>query len=225
MSSNPSLLAFKYLFDGEFYLRTYPDLPRAGIRTQAQAVAHWLTYGQIEKRKCGLEGVEIGGAAHNMFFLDTINVDYCTSMETVHKKEEFLACGRKLAVDVAAQGESLPFKDKSFDFILSSHVIEHFFDPIAALREWKRVARKYLFIIVPHKDRTPDRVKPLTSLSELIDRHDGRAPRDFTEGHHYSVWDTQRFLELCRYCGLTIAEWRDTDDKVGNGFAVVISCT
>ena len=222
MPANPSMLAFAYLFDWQYYLAAYPDLGQAGICTQAQALAHWFAYGRFEKRSYGLRGVEIGGSAHNEFYLNTLNVDYSASMETIHKYEERRICGQALRVDLAARGEALPFADKSFDFVITSHVIEHFFDPIGALLEWKRVARKYIFVIAPHRERTPDRVRALTPLSELVDRHSGTIPYERTEGHHFSVWDAPSFLALCSHCGLRVVRCQDPDDKVGNGFTVVI---
>lgn len=178
----------------------------------------------------GLKGIEIGGSVHNPFGLDTINVDYTDSMETVYKKMEQemldadpITPGRPLAVDVVAEGDRLPFADKSYDFVISSHVIEHFFDPIAALKEWERVARKYIFLIVPHKMRTFDIDREITETSELWARHNGEiekptsVPKD-----HYSVWDTQAFLDFMKDLGYNVVEFQDIDDKVGNGFAVVI---
>lgn len=59
--------------------------------------------------------------------------------------------------------------------MLSSHVLEHFFDPIKTIQEWLRCVRPggYVFFIVPHKDRTYDRQRPVTPLTELQDRHQG----------------------------------------------------
>lgn len=42
---------------------------------------------------------------------------------------------------VLAYGERLPFKDKVFDFVIASHVLEHSTDPRAFLQELQRVAR------------------------------------------------------------------------------------
>lgn len=71
--------------------------------------------------------------------------------------EEVKICGEALPVDIVAPGDALPLPDKSVDFVLSSHVIEHFFDPIKTLKEWERVATKYIFIIFPNKERTFDK--------------------------------------------------------------------
>jgi SAM-dependent methyltransferase len=169
----------------------------------------------------GLQGVEIGGAAHNDFHLDTLNVDRYPTADTVFKREELRVCGRAMPVDVVAPGDELPFDDDAFDFVLASHVIEHFCDPIRALAEWRRVARRYLFLVVPHRDRTFDRDRPLTQLAELVDRHARGLRSD--EDRHWSVWTLQTFEELCEHVGLEVLDRLDPDDKTGNGFMVVLA--
>lgn len=168
----------------------------------------------------GLKGIEIGGGAHNAFHLDTINVDKYEGMSRF-KEEEVKACGSFMPVDVVSEGDDLPFEDKSYDFVISSHVIEHFPDPIKAIKEWHRVARKYIFMIVPHRDRTFDRNRELTPLQEFIDRHGGKIPLPEGDDHH-SVWNLQSFLEMCNYFGFKVYTTEDPDTKVGNGFTVVL---
>lgn len=45
----------------------------------------------------------------------------------------------------------LPFSDKSFDAVLCSEVLEHLDDTDRAVRELKRVARRYVLITVPRE--------------------------------------------------------------------------
>lgn len=175
----------------------------------------------------GLEGLEIGGSAHNAFGLNTRNVDYTDALDTVFKQHEIELCGEAMPVDIVAPGDHLPLPDKSVDFVISSHVIEHFFDPIAALKEWARVARRWLYIIVPQRDALPsDRELPITPLEELIDRHEGRAicpydPEWLAPGH-YTRWTPQTFVTMCEHFGFVVEGVQYPDDKVGNGFAVII---
>lgn len=166
----------------------------------------------------GLKGVEIGGSTQNAFGLDTVNVDYT---RTSHASKRGIEAGHKpMSVDYLTQGDSLPFLDKSYDFIISSHVIEHFYDPIKALLEWKRIATKYIFIICPDKERIFDKDKQTTTLAELIVRHESA---DLKKMHgHQSYWTMEAFLELCNYLKLKVLEFRNPDDKVGNGFMVLI---
>ena len=167
----------------------------------------------------GLKGIEIGGSAHNPFGLDTLNVDI-TDEFTMFKQEEQKLCGEMLKVDVVAAGDNLPFEDNSFDFVISSHVIEHFYNPIAALKEWERVAKKYIFIIVPHRERTFDKGKPLTTIADVV--YNLENPIENPEYKHWTVWELSNFLELTSYLNLNVIKTQDPDDKVGNGFTIVI---
>lgn len=174
----------------------------------------------------GKKGLEVGGALHNAFGLDTVNVDLYPQLDTVYKNAERDLSSTKevMPVDICAPGDKIPVPDKSFDFVISSHVIEHFFDPIAALKEWARIARKYIFIIVPQPDADPsDRNKLITPIDTLFARHRGEIPDPGTDEHH-TRWTCETFLEMCAALGFYVnpAHVEDPDQKVGNGFAVVI---
>jgi SAM-dependent methyltransferase len=171
----------------------------------------------------GLKGVEIGAASHNSFYLDAINVDRYADDETKYKRLERKLSGRTAKVDVVANGDDLPFRADSHDFVFASHVIEHFPDPINALSEWVRVARRYVVVVVPHRDRTEDAGRPLTSVEELVRRR--RESFTSQDDVHWSVWTCESFLEMCAAIGLRVLDRQDPDDKVGNGFTVVIDAT
>ena len=176
-----------------------------------------------DKYLMNLKGVEIGGSCHNAFGLDTINVDYTDEMTTRFKEYEIEHCnGIPMPVDVVANGDNLPFKDEEYDFVINSHVIEHFYDPIKAINEWLRVIKKggYVFLIVPHKERTFDKPRPLTTLDEIIERRNKTIAVDLHS--HHSVWNTEKFLELCKHFNYDVVDFQDVDDKVGNGFTIVI---
>ena len=204
------------------------------MKFQESALAHQLLD--------NLTGIEIGGAAHNSFNLPRCaNVDYTDDMETVFKQGEFKLCGEKLPVDYVAEGDHLPFPDESFDYVISSHVLEHFFDPIKAVKEWLRVIKHggYVFMIVPRKDALETETRPCTMLKDLLDRHEGRLhPNDVVMegGHqvssvtglplcergHWSVWNLEDFLPVCEHFGWRVVHSAERDDKVHNGWTVVI---
>lgn len=213
-----------------------------------------------------LHGVEIGASTQNSFFLKrSVNVDFSDEQGGLWQDKN---C-EPATVNIVAFGDDLPFKDNTLDYVLSSHVIEHFFDPVKALREWHRVIKPggYIFIIAPHKDRTFDKPREVTPVAELLDRSRGRIrisdyvravdaaaadkagkekfgptyevppqmllPRgrqpesgwtryEEDDHHHWSVWRTDDFVELVKALRFNIVETQDTDDKVGNGFTVVI---
>lgn len=172
----------------------------------------------------GKRGIEIGGSSHNAFGLNTLNVDYTDDSTTVFKQEEKVKFGQPLKVDIVSEGDDLPFKDNVWDFVISSHVIEHFYDPVKTVEEWLRVVKPggYVYIIAPHKERTFDKDRPRTTLAEIIQNHDFPNPPVPDLHGHYSVWITEDFVEICNHYGWPIVAIQDVDDKVGNGFAVVI---
>jgi SAM-dependent methyltransferase len=171
----------------------------------------------------GLKGIEIGASAHNRYWLDAINVDRWGEDDTIYKREERRLAVRAAKVDVVARGDELPFDDDSHDFVFSSHVIEHFPDPIRALLEWQRVARRYVVVVAPHKERTFDSDRQLTSVEELVERH--RTGFQTDEDAHWSVWTCESFVDMCELLGFGVIDHRDPDDKVGNGFVVVLDAS
>jgi len=73
--------------------------------------------------------------------------------------------------------------DETYDFILSSHCLEHIADPLSALQEWRRVVKLdgYLLIIVPNSARTFDHKRPVTKLQHLLDdQREGIGENDLT---------------------------------------------
>ena len=62
-------------------------------------------------------------------------------------------------------------QDKTYDFVMSSHVIEHIANPIRALKEWHRVVRPggAGIFVVPHLNFTFDHHRPLTTLQHMLD--------------------------------------------------------
>lgn len=70
-----------------------------------------------------------------------------------------------------------------YDFILSSHVIEHIANPLHALSEWMRVLKEegIFVLVVPHKDGTFDHKRPVTTLKHLVeDFEKGTTEKDLT---------------------------------------------
>jgi SAM-dependent methyltransferase len=183
----------------------------------------------------GLKGIEMGASAHNPFGLDTLNVDWTDSLDTSWKKEEMEHCGETARVDVIADGCKLPFETGQWDFVVSSHCLEHNWDTLGALKEWLRVVKPggLVFTIFPHPERTFDKGRLRTKLQDLIYRHEGRyLPPDMVglvpTVHtwvlfHHTVWHLEDALEAVKYIGgCEVVATQEADDKVGNGFTFVI---
>jgi uncharacterized protein YbaR (Trm112 family) len=66
--------------------------------------------------------------------------------ENTQRQRMAIRCDRPLVV---ADGQKLPFADRTFDFVICSQILEHMPDPIKFAQEVSRVSKAGL-IIVPH---------------------------------------------------------------------------
>ena len=73
---------------------------------------------------------------------------------------------RKIRNFTNGDGTSLPYRDKSFDIVVARHVLEHIPEPLKALREWKRVARNRVIVMVPNNPTTEDHETHLYAWSQ-----------------------------------------------------------
>ena len=138
----------------------------------------------------GLEGLEIGPAAHNPFGLKTRNVGLAADRDDFDyeffKQSQLEMCGSFAAIDISADAANIPVPDDSTDFVLHSHVWEHLPNPLIALDEWVRITRSggHLFVIVPKRDAAAsDKDRPVTSLPSLVQLYETEATRrNFSAG-------------------------------------------
>ena len=72
--------------------------------------------------------------------------------------------------------------DDAYDFVLSSHVVEHTANPVLAMSEWKRVLKEQgtLVLIAPHLEGTFDRNRPVTTLAHMIEDFEQKTPETDT---------------------------------------------
>ncbi len=61
--------------------------------------------------------------------------------------------------------------DGKYDFVLSSHNLEHIANPVKALREWQRVVRPggHLLLVLPYYRWTFDRARTPTALEHMLE--------------------------------------------------------
>jgi SAM-dependent methyltransferase len=75
------------------------------------------------------------------------------------------------AVHVVEGGSLDGVADAAYDGVISSHVVEHFANPLGALRAWERVTRPggALLLVAPHMAGTFDHRRPVTTLEHMIE--------------------------------------------------------
>jgi SAM-dependent methyltransferase len=135
-------------------------------------------------------GIEIGGPSAHLFgaggilpfyptvaSLDNVNFSSKTQWEkslqegNTYVFDPSRPPGRQYILEMAALVDIPP---ASYDFLLSSHTLEHTANPILALHEWLRVLTNdgVMVLVFPHKEGTFDWQRPTTTLGHLQDDFD-----------------------------------------------------
>lgn len=136
---------------------------------------------QAVNHYCKGFGIEIGpGSAPYTASKRTIYVD---KFDT-----RFGGSKRRILTDVIADGARLPFANAHFDYLFSSHMLEHAPNTIAVLQEWMRIVKPggILGLRLPHGDRTFDQGRPKTS----VEHHamDFRNNTGYEDTTHFEEW-------------------------------------
>lgn len=171
--------------------KIYEKLKADGVRGLLGAIFHRLFprrlayFSNCKKFLEGKSGLEIGGPSHIFggrgiipVYSIASHIDNCTfSHQTVWEGEisegnTFLFDKRKKpGKQYIVEASNLErIESDRYDFVISSHVLEHVANPLLALTEWIRILKEdgILILVVPHKDGTFDHLRPVTSLEHLI---------------------------------------------------------
>lgn len=158
-----------------FLARLYGDL-------QASRQKRLETFGLYLSCVRNRSGIEIGGPSpifrsrRDLPIYDQVgsldNCDFSNSTvwakhEAIYQFSNRVAVGKTYFCD----GSSMtPIPDGTYDFVLSSHNLEHFANPVKALKEWQRVLRHggALILILPHYKKTFDHRRTPTSVDHMF---------------------------------------------------------
>jgi SAM-dependent methyltransferase len=131
----------------------------------------------------GKKGLEIGGPStafqrwfkplpiyHRLESLDNCDFSSITTWTTHADTYRFSPRkppGKNIFVDAS---DLSCIADHSYDFVLSSHNLEHFANPVKALYEWKRVTRPGggLILLLPNYRRTFDHRRSPTAVDHMF---------------------------------------------------------
>ena len=124
----------------------------------------------------GKYGLEIGGPTpffNKGSFLPIYAIDQKIDICNLKKTSENV----KYVCDATDLGQ---IKDNTYDFVLSSHTLEHLADPLTALSQWLRVLKQggAIILVIPDKNRTFDHLRPTTPLEHLIKDNKNRTGKD-----------------------------------------------
>jgi SAM-dependent methyltransferase len=178
----------------------------------------------------GKRGLEIGGPSavfrsrqpidlyDHLGTLD--NCDFARSTVWAEQQDAYVFAKGKLAgCSIFCDGSALePVADGTYDFILSSHNLEHFANPVKALMEWKRVLGPSgaLILVLPYYKNTFDhRREPtnvdhifsdyehgvgeddLTHLPEILEKHDLSKDPGVTDVESFRIRSLKNIENRC----------------------------
>lgn len=120
-------------------------------------------------------GVEIGGPSKtginiykNVSNIDNVVFSNSTIWAKLNNEYRFKenVCGKVIINDAV---DIKDIKDKSYDFLFSSHCLEHIANPIKALNEWKRITidGAYIILILPEKSACFDHRREISKFEVL----------------------------------------------------------
>lgn len=120
-------------------------------------------------------GIEIGGLGRPLRVPPHAQVKYVDrkSGENLLASYAVNMKARKIKIvepDIVADGETLDgIGDRTQDFVIANHVIEHFQNPIRFFKNVHRVLRDdgILFLAIPDKERTFDHARSVTPFTHL----------------------------------------------------------
>ena len=123
------------------------------------------------------QGIEIGALNKPLRVPIGTRVSYVDRMpaEELHRLYPDIPVRTLVPVDIVDDGERLPtVGDRTQDFVIANHFLEHCENPIGTVGNLLRVLRPggILFAAIPDKRFTFDRDRPVTSLSHLIEDHE-----------------------------------------------------
>lgn len=167
---------------------------------------NWYRFGiykaYLSKKYLRGSGLEIGAmidplrvfnGAHVLYVdrktVDELRSDYAFRSDFPEIENRFVD------VDIVADGERLEMiRDNSMDFVIAKHVLEHYEDPIMAIKTAFRVLRPggVLFLAVPDKRYTFDQNRSVTSLEHLIRDH-CVGPMVSREDHFRDAFDKSNY--------------------------------
>jgi predicted SAM-dependent methyltransferase len=130
----------------------------------------------------GRVGVEIGGPSaifrnwYNLpIYNDIASLDNCDFSQTTtwaaHAKTYTFSKRKSPGQVYFCEASDMQcVSENRYDFLLSSHNLEHLANPVKGLREWQRIVKPdgYFVVVLPHYARTFDRRRALTPVSHML---------------------------------------------------------
>jgi SAM-dependent methyltransferase len=131
-------------------------------------------------------GLEIGGPSNeyqcvyqNVKSLD--NVVFSINTVWANHTNEFTYNGKNLGSVIISDAVNISLvKNEVYDFVFSSHSLEHIANPLKAIGEWLRIIKNngHIIIIVPEKSACFDHKRNYSKFSTLLTQYEKNVGED-----------------------------------------------
>ncbi|MEP6683080.1 MAG: methyltransferase domain-containing protein [Parafilimonas sp.] len=165
-------------------------------------------------------GIEIGGPSSIFSIkspmpiylyakkIDGVNFSNQTVWEgQINEGESYKYYSSKKGFQYISEANDLSKIEKEkYDFILSSHCLEHTANPIRTLKEWNRVLKKngYFVLVLPDKNFTFDVNRPYTTFEHLKQDYE----------NHANERDETHFEEVIRFHNIALDNGTSTTEEL-----------
>jgi SAM-dependent methyltransferase len=156
LRANARNVFFKYLFHSRLSIirRLAREFARRRL-LKLHAMEKVLPYYDAERREasryCEGKGIDVGCGSKKTV-PSAIGVDLTPVGERGSAGSQLLEISK---ADITASGDDLPmFKEGELDYVVASHNLEHYQDPVKAIQEWYRVLKPggRLILVMPDDD-------------------------------------------------------------------------
>jgi SAM-dependent methyltransferase len=131
-------------------------------------------------------GLEVGGPSRsfeclyrNVKSLD--NVVFSKNTTWTNHINEYTYYGKKLGSVIVSDAVNISLvENESYDFVFSSHSLEHIANPLKAICEWLRIIKNngHIIIIVPEKSDSFDHKRNYSKFSTLLTQYERNVGED-----------------------------------------------
>jgi SAM-dependent methyltransferase len=140
----------------------------------------------IVAQYCVGRGLEIGPGS----------APYCDPSRTVFADKHPEYWNSSVKIDYVCDAGSIPVGDCAFDYLLSSHCLEHVPDTLRTLEEWCRVLKPggNLVLVLPHGERTFDCGRPFSNLAHHLKDYEQKVDiYDFTDWEGFERFSVPQY--------------------------------
>jgi SAM-dependent methyltransferase len=145
---------------------------RGRLLVRRLRTSRWPITRAYRDRLRGMRALEIGGPSDVLGFGGAFPIYSCLAVVHNCNFSDRTLWGSeavKYAQTIVCEGTAVRVESGTYDCVIASHCLEHVANPIKALLEWRRALRRegVLLLILPHRDFTFDRRRPVTTLAHM----------------------------------------------------------